>query len=60
MKEPNVKLQRWKIQLNEYDFDAEYIKGKTNKVADYLSRLHVNAITEGQDIPSDLVHYIAE
>lgn len=55
LKEPNVKLQRWKIQLNEYDFEIEYIKGKTNKVADYLSRLEVNNLSEGeQDLSSDL------
>ena len=25
LKEPNMKLQRWKIQINEYNFDIEYI-----------------------------------
>lgn len=56
LKEPNMKLQRWKIQLNEYDFDIEYIKGKTNKVADFLSRLDVNILqeVEEQEIQSDL------
>lgn len=38
IKEPNMKLQRWKILLNEYDFNIEYIKGKENCVADGLSR----------------------
>jgi hypothetical protein len=38
LKEPNDKMQRWRISLNEYDFDIEYIKGKENKVADFLSR----------------------
>lgn len=33
-----MKLQRWKILLNEYDFNIEYIKGKENCVADGLSR----------------------
>lgn len=39
---PNMKLQRWKMQLNEYDFDINYIKGKDNYVADGLSRLFCN------------------
>lgn len=52
LKEPNMKLQRWKIQLNEYDFDIEYIKGKTNQVADFLSRLDVNHLEENKEIDS--------
>jgi len=39
LKEPNSKLQRWKIKLNEYDFDIKHISGKENKVADALSRI---------------------
>lgn len=39
IKEPNSKLQRWKIKLNEFDFDIQYIKGKENVIADGLSRL---------------------
>lgn len=39
LKEPNLKLQRWKIQLNEFDFDIEFIKGKENCLADGLSRI---------------------
>jgi hypothetical protein len=34
----NSKLERWAMQLQEYDFDVEYIQGSTNTVADYLSR----------------------
>lgn len=40
MKEPNSKMARWRIQLSEYDFDIDYVKGKNNKVADFLSRIH--------------------
>ena len=42
LKEPNCKLQRWRIRLNEYDFDIAYIKGKENQAADFLSRLNVD------------------
>lgn len=46
LKEPNMKLQRWKIQLNEYNFTIEYIKGKENHVADGLSRYPNNDLEE--------------
>lgn len=42
LKEPNAKLQRWRIRLNEYDFSIEYVKGKENVVADFLSRIDAN------------------
>ena len=32
------KLYRWAVRLQEYDFDAKYIQGTKNKVADYMSR----------------------
>lgn len=43
LKEPNCKLQRWKIKLEEFNFDIEYLSGKQNKVADALSRVEINA-----------------
>lgn len=42
LKEPNAKLQRWKLKLEEFNFDVEYVKGKDNQVADGLSRLEIN------------------
>lgn len=42
LKEPNSKLQRWKIKLNEYNYDIEFVKGKENQVADFLSRINVD------------------
>lgn len=38
----NPRLQRWLIQLGEYDAKIDYIKGKENKIADFLSRIDVD------------------
>lgn len=40
-KDINQKLIRWLIQLNEYDINIDHIKGKENRVADFLSRINV-------------------
>jgi hypothetical protein len=41
LKEPNAKLTRWRLALEEFDYTIEYIPGKTNKVADALSRVEL-------------------
>ena len=41
IKEPNTRLARWKIKLDEFDFEIVYKKGKENLVADALSRVEV-------------------
>lgn len=33
------RLQRWLINLGEYNFTIDYIKGKNNFIADFLSRI---------------------
>lgn len=38
-KEFSQRTQRWLLKLQEYQFDIEYLKGKDNKVADFLSRI---------------------
>lgn len=46
LKEPNSKLVRWRLKLEEYDYTIEYKPGKINNNADALSRIplevHVN------------------
>lgn len=54
LKEPNSKLQRWKIKLNEFNFDIEYLKGKQNYVADCLSRIEQNRNGNNQSIDSEI------
>ena len=58
--ESNAKVTRWKLLIQNYDFNIEYIKGELNFVADAFSRLVPFAGTEEElhlleqfDIPSD-------
>ena len=37
--EQNARVKRWKLAIQQYDFDVEYIKGAENIVADGFSRL---------------------
>lgn len=42
IKEPNSRLIRWKLKLEEFDFNIIYKKGRENYVADALSRIEIN------------------
>ena len=42
MKDLTSKLIRMLLDLEEYDFTVEYVKGKNNYVADALSKLYTN------------------
>lgn len=42
LKEPNSKLTRWRLRLEDYNFDIHYKKGKQNTNADALSRIKIN------------------
>jgi hypothetical protein len=70
LKEPNAKLTRWRLALEEFDYEIEYIPGKSNKVADALSRVELfnndmeivneeivepEALNDNESIRSDMV-----
>ncbi|XP_036142141.1 uncharacterized protein LOC118645372 [Monomorium pharaonis] len=44
VKDPNSRLMRWRLKLEEFDYEIVYKPGKTNTNADGLSRIPVNAI----------------
>lgn len=46
MKNPSSKLTRMRLDLEEYDFVVEYLKGKENYVADALSRISIDELKE--------------
>jgi len=39
MTNPSSKLTRMRLDLEEYDFTVEYLKGKDNHIVDALSRI---------------------
>ena len=49
IKEPNSRLIRWKLKLEEFDFTIVYKRGKENFVADALSRVEVHHNEVGDD-----------
>lgn len=46
---------RWKLELEEYDYDIVYKKGKCNGNADTLSRIQIN-VTEQNELMSILAN----
>lgn len=54
LKEPNSKLVRWRLRLEEYDYEILYKKGKQNTNADALSRVEINT-SETSD-SQDTIH----
>lgn len=44
LKDPNSKLTRWRLRLQDYDFEIIYKNGKQNTNADALSRIKLNAL----------------
>lgn len=42
LKEPNSRLMKWKLKLEEFDYEVQYKKGKENTNVDALSRIEIN------------------
>lgn len=43
MKNPSSKLTRMRIDLEEFDFEVEFVPGKSNVVTDALSRINITS-----------------
>jgi len=44
VKDPNSRLMRWRLKLEEFDYETVCKSGKTNTNADALCRISINAI----------------
>lgn len=55
LKEPNQRLTRWKLKLQDYDFKIEHVNGKDNHVADALSRIELHNTDSDTTPPNDNV-----
>lgn len=53
MKDPTSKLTRIRLDLEEYNFEIQYIKGKDNVCADALSRISIDNL---KDIYKSIFH----
>jgi Reverse transcriptase (RNA-dependent DNA polymerase). len=59
LKEPNSKLVRWRLKLEEFEYEIIYKKGSLNKNADALSRIELNLNEAGPSKPP-IFEYIDE
>lgn len=55
LKDPSSKLTRIRLELEEYDFFVEHIKGKDNVGADALSRMHISDFKKLNDNTKDVL-----
>jgi len=59
LKEPNSKLVRWRLRLEEYDYEIQYKPGKLNSNADALSRPpNCNVINSSDDDRPPILRYM--
>jgi RNase H-like domain found in reverse transcriptase/Reverse transcriptase (RNA-dependent DNA polymerase)/Integrase zinc binding domain/Retroviral aspartyl protease len=54
MKDPSSKLTRMRLDLEEFDFEIQYLKGKDNVGPDALSRISINDLTKLQENTAQL------
>lgn len=59
LRDPSSKLTRMRLDLEEYDFDIGYIQGKTNVVADALSRISLKDLKHNRESNMNMIRRVA-
>lgn len=54
--DPGSRLARWRLKLEEYDYEIIFKPGKTNKNADALSRIKINYFEECAKLQARILH----
>lgn len=66
MKDPNSRLVRWRLKLEEFDYQVIFKRGRANTNADALSRIELNAIENESvianpgEVDDDISRYLNE
>lgn len=55
MKDPSSRLMKFRLVLEEYNFDVEYVKGSDNAAADALSRITLTS-TELKEMHNNIIN----
>jgi hypothetical protein len=59
-KDPRGKLARWILELENLDYTIEYIKGKDNTEADYLSRIETAETSNPIVVNPSSIYFVSE
>lgn len=60
VKDPGSRLIRWRLQLEEFEYEVVYKPGTQNTNADALSRINVTNITQEQENSNAYQNYLEE
>lgn len=60
VKDPGSRLIRWRLQLEEFEYEVVYKPGTQNTNSDALSRIGITTVTEEPEVSKEYQTYIEE
>lgn len=60
VKDPGSRLVRWRLQLEEFDYEVVYKPGTQNTNSDALSRIGITTVTQEPETSKEYQEYIEE